>query len=107
MSSVTDSGNSGGAVAGLLAGLRVIDLSRNLPGPFCTRMLADLGATITKVEPPEGDPSRPLGPLFDALNHGKECRRIDFKQAADPDRRPCAVRARRAPCTSRRSPPRS
>ena len=73
------------AMAGLLAGLRVVDLSRNLPGPFCTRMLADLGATIIKVEPPEGDPTRPLGPLFDALNHGKESRRIDFRQAADLD----------------------
>ena len=77
--------SSTGAVAGLLDGLRVVDLTRNLPGPFCTRMLADLGATITKVEPPEGDPSRPLGPLFDALNHGKECRRIDFRQPADLD----------------------
>lgn len=71
---------------GLLAGLRIVDLSRNLPGPFCTRMLADLGATVVKVEPPEGDPTRPLAPLFAALHHGKECRRIDFRQAADLDR---------------------
>lgn len=74
------------SLGGLLAGLRVIDLTRNLPGPFCTRMLADLGAEIVKVEPPEGDPTRPLGPLFDALNHGKESRRIDFRQPADLDR---------------------
>ena len=72
-----------GALSGLLAGLRVLDLTRNLPGPFCTRLLADLGAEIIKVEPPEGDPARALGPLFDALNHGKECRRIDFRQSAD------------------------
>jgi crotonobetainyl-CoA:carnitine CoA-transferase CaiB-like acyl-CoA transferase len=71
------------ALSGLLAGLHVIDLSRNLPGPFCTRMLADLGATIIKVEPPEGDPTRPLAPLFAALNHGKDCRRIDFREAGD------------------------
>lgn len=70
-------------LSGLLAGLRIVDLSRNLPGPFCTRMLADLGAGIIKVEPPEGDPTRPLAPLFTALNHGKECRRIDFRQADD------------------------
>lgn len=76
-------GDGGTALSGLLVGLRVIDLSRNLPGPFCTRMLADLGAEIIKVEPPEGDPSRALGPLFDALNHGKECRRIDFRRPAD------------------------
>jgi len=69
-------------LSGLLAGLTVIDLSRNLPGPFCTRMLADLGARIIKVEPPEGDPTRPLAPLFAALNHGKDCRRIDFRQPA-------------------------
>ncbi|KGM40249.1 CoA-transferase [Aquabacterium sp. NJ1] len=72
-----------GPLSGLLSGLRVIDLTRNLPGPFGTRMLADLGAEIIKVEPPEGDPARPLGSLFEALNHGKECRKIDFKNAAD------------------------
>jgi alpha-methylacyl-CoA racemase len=70
-------------LSGLLAGLRVIDLTRNLPGPFSTRMLADLGAEIIKVEPPEGDPARPLGPLFEALNHGKACRRVDFRSQAD------------------------
>lgn len=70
----------------LLSGLRVLDLTRNLPGPFATRLLADLGATIVKVEPPEGDPARPLVALFEALNHGKECRTIDFRNSADLDR---------------------
>ena len=70
----------------LLSGLRVLDLTRNLPGPFATRLLADLGATIVKVEPPEGDPARPLAALFEALNHGKECRTIDFRNSADLDR---------------------
>lgn len=70
----------------LLSGLRVLDLTRNLPGPFATRMLADLGATIVKVEPPEGDPARPLAALFEALNHGKECRTIDFRSSADLER---------------------
>ena len=70
----------------LLSGLRVLDLTRNLPGPFATRLLADLGATIVKVEPPEGDPARPLAALFEALNHGKECRSIDFRDSADLDR---------------------
>lgn len=60
----------------------MLDLTRNLPGPFATRMLADLGAQITKVEPPEGDPARPLGSLFEALNHGKDCRTVDFKTEA-------------------------
>jgi crotonobetainyl-CoA:carnitine CoA-transferase CaiB-like acyl-CoA transferase len=70
----------------LLSGLRVLDLTRNLPGPFATRLLADLGATVVKVEPPEGDPARPLVALFEALNHGKECRTIDFRSSADLDR---------------------
>ena len=70
----------------LLSGLRVLDLTRNLPGPFATRLLADLGATIVKVEPPEGDPARPLAALFEALNHGKECRSIDFRSSADLER---------------------
>lgn len=70
----------------LLSGLRVLDLTRNLPGPFATRLLADLGATIVKVEPPEGDPARPLAALFEALNHGKECRTTDFRSSADLDR---------------------
>ena len=74
------------ALPPLLSGLRVLDLTRNLPGPFATRLLADLGATIVKVEPPEGDPARPLVALFEALNHGKECRTIDFRSSADLDR---------------------
>lgn len=74
------------ALPPLLSGLRVLDLTRNLPGPFATRLLADLGAAIVKVEPSEGDPARPLAALFEALNHGKECRTIDFRSSADLDR---------------------
>jgi len=78
-----DAAFAGGALPPLLSGLRVLDLSRNLPGPFATRMLTDLGASVIKVEPPEGDPTRPLAGLFDALNHGKACRTIDFRRDAD------------------------
>jgi crotonobetainyl-CoA:carnitine CoA-transferase CaiB-like acyl-CoA transferase len=50
--------------AGALAGLKVIDLSRVLGGPFCTQMLGDHGADIIKIEPPQGDETRGWGPPF-------------------------------------------
>ena len=61
-----------------LRGLRVIDLTRNLPGPFATRLLTDLGADVLKIEPKQGDPARVFGELFAALNHGKTTEKHDF-----------------------------
>lgn len=67
------------SMADCLQGLRVVDLTRNLPGPFATRLLADLGADIIKVEPKNGDPARAFGELFAALNHGKATEKHDFR----------------------------
>jgi crotonobetainyl-CoA:carnitine CoA-transferase CaiB-like acyl-CoA transferase len=51
-----------------LQGIRVVDLSRILSGPFCTVLLADMGAEVIKVEPPGGDPLRQQGALVEGLS---------------------------------------
>jgi len=72
-----------------LRGARILDLSRYLPGPYLTRLLADLGADVLKIEDPHGDPARYLPPMagesgaaFAALNWGKRSLVIDLKQDA-------------------------
>ena len=74
----------------LLEGVRVIDLSQYIPGPLATRQLADLGADVIKIEPPDGDPMRRFmaadterdSPVYRHLNRGKRVCRLDLKSKA-------------------------
>ena len=64
-----------------LDGLRVLDLTRLLPGPFCTMLLGDLGADVVKVEEPSGgDPAR-SSPLFGQVNRNKRSLTLDLKSS--------------------------
>ena len=76
---------------GSLAGVRVVDLSRVLAGPYCTQILADHGADVLKIEPPGGDETRGWGPPFDTqgrasyflgLNRNKRGCTMDLTQPA-------------------------
>jgi len=77
--------------AGPFSGLLVIDLTRVLAGPFCTMLLAELGARVVKVENPDGgDDARTFEPFhegrsayFRSLNRGKESIALDLKAEAD------------------------
>ena len=68
-----------------LEGVRVLDFSIMLAGPYCARLLADVGAEVIKIEPPEGDDMRLRTPLRDAhsayfgqLNAGKRSVALDY-----------------------------
>jgi len=82
-------------VTSALEGLRIVDFTTTIAGPHCTRLLADLGAEVIKVEAPEGDMMRSRPPLragastsFGQLNTGKKSVVLDLK-------RPAAVAAAR------------
>lgn len=73
-----------------LQGIRVLDLTRVLAGPYATALLADLGAEVIKLEPPAGDDYRHIGPfkdsesaLFTLNNRGKRSLALDLKNPAD------------------------
>ena len=79
---------------GALAGVRVVDLTQVLAGPFCTQVLADHGAEVIKVEPPNGDETRRNGPYraddtlrahggyYASVNRNKRGVVIDLKSEA-------------------------
>src|ERR1700755_2719786 len=77
--------------SGPLSGVTVIDLSRILAGPYCTFLMAEMGARVIKVEPPKGgDDARAYGPFvqgrstyFASVNRGKESIALDLKADAD------------------------
>lgn len=75
---------------GPLSGFRIFDLTRVLAGPYCTALLADLGAEVIKLEPPGGDEYRHIGPfrdgksaLFQLTNRGKQSIVLDLKSDRD------------------------
>src|SRR5690348_8008280 len=82
---------------GPFSGLLVLDLTRALAGPYAALMMAELGARVIKIEPPEGDDARRYGPFvtgdsgvaksgyFMSINRGKESVALDLKK--DDDRR--------------------
>lgn len=63
-----------------MAGLRVVDLSQQLPGPYATFLLAELGASVIKIEPPGGDFARRVdAAMYEQLNGGKHIIELDLK----------------------------
>ena len=76
-------------IGGALEGIRVLDVTQVMAGPFCAMQLCDMGADVIKVEPPEGDSTRHMAgasgtdsPGFNAVNRGKRGIVLDLKTAA-------------------------
>jgi crotonobetainyl-CoA:carnitine CoA-transferase CaiB-like acyl-CoA transferase len=85
-----DSKKSAGTATGPLAGVRVVDLTAMVMGPYCTQIMADMGAEVIKVEPPGGDNTRfiSVGPasgmsgVFVNINRGKRSIVLDLRADA-------------------------
>jgi crotonobetainyl-CoA:carnitine CoA-transferase CaiB-like acyl-CoA transferase len=78
--------NDGETMTAALDGIRVLDLTRMLPGPYASMILADLGAQVTKIEDLQGDPTRRTPPLlkresstFLSVNRGKQSLALNLK----------------------------
>ena len=83
---MTIAGNNEKKLTGSFAGLRVIDFSTTIAGPHCTRMLADMGAEVIKIETEDGETMRTRPPVrnscstvFGQLNVGKNSLILDLK----------------------------
>jgi CoA:oxalate CoA-transferase len=76
-------GPSTGPSTGPLAGIRILEVGTMLAGPYATMLLSDLGAQVTKLEPPDGDISRKVGDsYFASLNRGKRSICLDLTSPA-------------------------
>lgn len=75
-----------------LSGVRVVELAGYIAGPYVGRLLADLGAEVIKIEPPDGDPFRSSGYGFAAWNYGKKGLALDLRAEADRARLLALVR---------------
>ena len=78
--------------AGALAGIKVLDLSRVLAGPWCTQILADLGADVVKIELPQaGDDTRHWGPPFLQDEHGHDTDQASYFASCNRNKRSVTI----------------
>jgi crotonobetainyl-CoA:carnitine CoA-transferase CaiB-like acyl-CoA transferase len=96
MGKATISSVTASAQDGPLAGLKVLELSTVLAGPYCSMVLADLGADVIKVEPPEGDATRGYGPPWVTASDGGGDRVAAYFLAVNRNKRGLRVDLRRS-----------
>jgi CoA:oxalate CoA-transferase len=93
--------NEGRPARGPLAGIRVIEVGHMLAGPYCGMLLADMGAEVIKIEPPEGDIGRRVSPhfvgphnaYFASLNRNKKSVVLDLAAPRSSGLRPARTRS--------------